>query len=238
MPTIKMLYNASSAYAHAYTGSGFTYFNHNATDDDAFEWSDLFIDSSDLPDDWEGFVQCLFLLAIYMGLVGYASILIAYGSELLIFVPSVSNLVGSVILPILGQLADIAIILFSCIGAQAQEELVIGVGALAGSNVFMLTILWWLSVLLGRVDVDEKTGLAVYTNKPKLKKTTPENSTVRAFLLENGVEVGPQAKIAAMFMLITSTTFLVILYPNIGTCTHTHTHTQTHVYIYIYIHAR
>ena len=43
----------------------------------------------------------------------YASNLISDGSELLLLVPSISGLVGSVILPILGAIPDGCIVLFS-----------------------------------------------------------------------------------------------------------------------------
>lgn len=68
--------------------------------------------------------------------------LISDGSELLLLVPSLAGIVGSVVLPVLGAVPDSAIVLFSGMGDDAQEELSVGVGALAGSTIMLLTIPW------------------------------------------------------------------------------------------------
>lgn len=47
-------------------------------------------------------------------------------------------------------------------GENAQEELTIGVGALAGSTIMLLTIPWFLSVVGGRVKIDPVSGTALY----------------------------------------------------------------------------
>ena len=65
--------------------------------------------------------------------------MISDGSELLLLIPSVAGLVGSVVLPVLGAVPDGAIVLFSGIGPDAQEQLTIGIGALAGSTIMLLT---------------------------------------------------------------------------------------------------
>lgn len=91
-----------------------------------------------------------------------ASHMISEGSELLLLVPSLAGVVGSVVLPVLGAVPDGAIVLFSGMGENAQEELTIGVGALAGSTIFLLTIPWALCILGGRVHIDPVSGLALY----------------------------------------------------------------------------
>lgn len=68
--------------------------------------------------------------------------MISDGSELLLLVPAVAGIVGSVVLPVLGAVPDGAIVLFSGMGDDAQEELSVGVGALAGSTIMLLTIPW------------------------------------------------------------------------------------------------
>lgn len=68
--------------------------------------------------------------------------MISDGSELLLLVPAVAGVVGSVVLPVLGAVPDGAIVLFSGLGDDAQEELSVGVGALAGSTIMLLTIPW------------------------------------------------------------------------------------------------
>lgn len=71
-----------------------------------------------------------------------ASNMISDGSELLLLVPAVAGIVGSVVLPVLGAVPDGAIVLFSGMGDNAQEQLSVGVGALAGSTIMLLTVPW------------------------------------------------------------------------------------------------
>lgn len=59
-----------------------------------------------------------------------ASNLISDGSELLLLVPALAGVVGSVVLPVLGAVPDGAIVLFSGMGDDAQNQLTVGVGAL------------------------------------------------------------------------------------------------------------
>ncbi len=54
-------------------------------------------------------------------------------------------------------------------GPDAQNQLAVGVGALAGSTIMLLTIPWFLSILGGRVDMDS-TGRANYKKTPKLSQ--------------------------------------------------------------------
>ena len=56
--------------------------------------------------------------------------------------PSLAGIVGSVVLPILGAVPDGAIMLFSGLGPDAQEQMQVGVGALAGSTIMLLTVPW------------------------------------------------------------------------------------------------
>jgi Ca2+/Na+ antiporter len=100
-----------------------------------------------------------------------ASGLISEGSELLLLVPSMAGLVGGVVLPLLGAVPDGAIILFSGLGniESAQETLSVGVGALAGSTIMLLTVPFALSIFAGRVDlIGAKYDKPNYLGKPKL----------------------------------------------------------------------
>lgn len=60
------------------------------------------------------------------------------------------------------QPTDSAIIFFSGMGPNAQEELSVGVGALAGSTIFLLTIPWSMCIAGGRVHIDPVSALALY----------------------------------------------------------------------------
>ena len=68
-----------------------------------------------------GMVQCLSLLVAYGYILFNASNMLSEGSELLLLVPSLAGLVGSIVLPILGAVPDGAIMLFSGLGDDAQR---------------------------------------------------------------------------------------------------------------------
>ena len=83
----------------------------------------------------------LWLFVSYGYVLFWASNQISEGSDLLLLVPSLAGIVGSCVLPVLGAVPDGAIMLFSGLGSveEAQENLAVGVGALAGSTIMLLT---------------------------------------------------------------------------------------------------
>ena len=46
--------------------------------------------------------------------------------------------------------------------AELLSRISVGVGTLAGSTIMLLTIPWWVTVLCGRVELDEEDGKALY----------------------------------------------------------------------------
>lgn len=150
-----------------------------------------------------GLVQVLLLMAVYAGVLFKASQLIADGSELLLLVPSLRHIVGSVVLPVLGAVPDGAIVLFSGLGENAQEELSVGVGALAGSTSMLLTLPWFLSILAGRVNI-RADGVPTYHHRPKLYP--PGNIGLHS----TGVQPMSMVRIAGIIMLVTSISYIVI----------------------------
>eukprot|EP00747_Dinoflagellata_sp_TGD_P100639 gnl/TRDRNA2_/TRDRNA2_168096_c0_seq12.p1 gnl/TRDRNA2_/TRDRNA2_168096_c0~~gnl/TRDRNA2_/TRDRNA2_168096_c0_seq12.p1 ORF type:complete len:538 (-),score=136.09 gnl/TRDRNA2_/TRDRNA2_168096_c0_seq12:52-1665(-) len=129
--------------------------------------------------------------------------MISDGSELLLLIPSLAGLVGSIVLPILGAVPDGLMVFFG--GAaptpeEAQTGLAVSIGALAGSTIMLLTIPWFLAILGGRVDI--KNGEADYSGKPKLSGTGP-----------SGIKVKPEIKDNGKMMFYTSLTFLIIQIP-------------------------
>jgi len=77
-------------------------------------------------------------------------------------VPSLAGIVGSIVLPVLGAVPDGCIVLFSGIGEDAQENLSVGIGSLAGSTIMLLTVPWFLSIVGGRVNVINDTVSCLY----------------------------------------------------------------------------
>lgn len=157
-----------------------------------------------------GVTGLLWLFASYGYVLYYASNLIGEGSELLLLVPSMAGLVGGVVLPVLGAVPDGAIILFSGLGSveQAQETLSVGVGALAGSTIMLLTIPYGISIWAGRVDLDV-SGNANYKGKPKV---SPKDSLMQD-LKGTGVAVTEAVRHGGVIMAITTIPYFLIQIP-------------------------
>merc|ERR1719324_2090791 len=102
-------------------------------------------------------LQLLWATITYGYVLFLSADMIGDGAELLLLVPKYKDLVGSTVLPILGAVPDGMMVLFSGVGplAVAQENVAVGVGALAGSTIMLLTLPWILSVWGGLVDMDE-----------------------------------------------------------------------------------
>jgi Ca2+/Na+ antiporter len=159
-------------------------------------------------------VTGLFWLFLSYGFVLYkASDLISEGSELLLLVPSMAGLVGGVVLPLLGAVPDGAIILFSGLGdiEAAQETLSVGVGALAGSTIMLLTVPFALSVYGGRVDlIGPKHDKPNYLGKPKL--VSPKEHWLYEFT-RTGVGLQEAVHHGGVLMVVTLLPYLLIQVP-------------------------
>lgn len=155
--------------------------------------------------------QIVFLIGVYGYVLFIASNLISDGSELLLLVPSIAPLVGSVVLPILGAVPDGTMVLFSGLGPDAQNQVSVGVGALAGSTVMLLTLPWVIGVVAGRVTL--KDGKTPTYQRPAdanaatwNKLEPPEDFS----LMNTGVGYGKEINEGAKIMLITLIPYLII----------------------------
>lgn len=154
--------------------------------------------------------QIIFLTCMYGYVLFVASQLISDGSELLLLVPSLAPLVGSVVLPVLGAVPDGAMVLFSGLGNDAQNQVAVGVGALAGSTVMLLTLPWFLAVFAGRVNVID--GKPQYVRPASAdpdvweKLQPPGNMS----LLNTGIGYGKEITDNAKIMLMTMIGYVII----------------------------
>jgi len=169
-----------------------------------------------------GLIQILFLLAVYFKILGWASDQIAEGSELLLLIPAIRGLVGSVVLPILGAVPDGAMVLFSCIGKDAKTQINVGIGALCGSTIMLITIPWFLAILAGRVNMVkgvpyyalDKTNDKQRLNVPKLLAgKTSLVAKASAHLFQTGVALRSEINTNGLIMVATSMCYLVIQIP-------------------------
>lgn len=153
--------------------------------------------------------QMLFWIFLAYGYMLFtAANLLSDGSELLLFIPQVAGLVGSVVLPVLGAVPDGMMVLFSGLGPteKAQQNVAVGVGALAGSTIMLLTVPWFLAVLGGRVDYTQ--GKCQYNASQKLTKFGLTDT-----LFHCGIRYKPEIRANAKIMVVTAFTYLVIQLP-------------------------
>lgn len=131
--------------------------------------------------------------------------------SLLLLVPSLAGLVGGVVLPLLGAVPDGAIMLFSGLGEveKAQETLSVGVGALAGSTIMLLTVPWGMSVYYGRVDYSGPELMPNYKGTPKLN----ESVGICDSLHTTGVALTPEIHHGARMMMMTTLPYFLIQVP-------------------------
>lgn len=166
-----------------------------------------------IPQDGFGLFQLVFIILVYGYILASASKMIADGSELLLLVMD-PGVVGGLVLPVMGAVPDGAIVLFSGLGplAQAQDQLSIGVGTLAGSTIMLLTVSWGMCSILGRVDLIEgRDGInANYRPRPK---GSPKH-TKGMGMLTTGTQAEPKVmRAGALIMFLTSLTYFVIQGP-------------------------
>jgi Ca2+/Na+ antiporter len=158
--------------------------------------------------------QLFFNAAIYGYVLSEASNLISDGSELLLLVPRLAPVVGSIVLPVLGAVPDGMMVMFSGLGDDAQNQVAVGVGALAGSTVMLLTLPWFIAVFCGRVNIvnGECTYRAPVDKAEGFEKLTPKASTLEA-LTETGVGISDELHQNARIMLTSIFGYFIMQVP-------------------------
>lgn len=73
------------------------------------------------------------------------------------------DLIGTIVIPILGAVPEGFMVLFSGLGSNPQATAGIGIGTLAGSSIMLLTINWAMVIVAGRVDINN--GVCNYNAK-------------------------------------------------------------------------
>ncbi|KAK8828803.1 hypothetical protein WA577_000282, partial [Blastocystis sp. JDR] len=161
-------------------------------------------------------VQLLFLFCVYSYILFKGASLISDGSELLLLIPRWSGLIGSIVLPFLGAVPDSAIVLFAGLGDEAsvKKQISIGIGALAGSTILLITIPWALSIIAGRVSLNEK-GEGNYTRRPGVKKEEFKKlaDKDKNSLTQSGIVVEPIVRKNIFFLIFSLLPYFFIQIP-------------------------
>eukprot|EP00898_Chlorokybus_atmophyticus_P003058 jgi/Chlat1/3753/Chrsp259S00287 len=149
-----------------------------------------------------------FLLFAYGSLLLIGAKWIADGSEMLLEVMNPA-LIGGLLLPLLGVFPDSLLIAVSGLKGtkeDAQQEVLVGVGVLAGSTIMLITLLWAGSLLTGRCDLSGPNSTARDTVLSKHK-------SVWHSLFHTGVTTDVQTRRCAWIMLGTGAPYLVVQAP-------------------------
>lgn len=144
----------------------------------------------------------LVLMVFYGYILAKGSKILADGCELLMEVLD-PGFIGGLLLPILGALPDSAIIFVSGLSGdinKVREEILVGMGTLAGSTIMLLTVAWSASVVVGRCNLGGD-GKAID------KTLSPGN---RFSLTRTGVTCDSDMRINSRIMVATSLTYWII----------------------------
>ncbi|PKA51638.1 hypothetical protein AXF42_Ash003005 [Apostasia shenzhenica] len=159
-----------------------------------------------------GFLPCtttvvgnLFLVLAYGFLMFKAATFLSAGSELLLELLG-PGIIGGLFLPILGAFPDALLILVSGLSGskeEAQDQVLIGMGLLAGSTVFLLTLLWGSCVVVGKCDLSDNSV------------SVDSKDTRGCSLSGSGVSTDLQTSYAARIMIISIIPFVIVQLPKI-----------------------
>ncbi|CAL5036776.1 unnamed protein product [Urochloa decumbens] len=158
-----------------------------------------------------GFLPCatnvpgnLFLVLTYGFLVYKGATYLSEGSELLLEIMG-PGLVGGLLLPVLGALPEALIMLASGLSGSrdtAQHQVLTGMGLLAGSTVFLLTLLWGTCVVAGKCDLGPD-------------RVAVDLQNIRGFSLTGtGVSTDSKTTYLARIMAISVVPFVIAGFPN------------------------
>ncbi|KAF5192115.1 Calcium-binding ef-hand [Thalictrum thalictroides] len=129
---------------------------------------------------------------------------LSQGSELLLEILG-PGIVGGLFLPMLGALPDAMLILVSGISGtaeEAQSQVLVGMGLLAGSTVMLLTLLWGSCVVLGKTDIAGSTTIDLQDTK-------------RFSLTGSGISTDIWTSYAARIMVLSLIPFVIVQLPQI-----------------------
>jgi Ca2+/Na+ antiporter len=144
---------------------------------------------------------------VYAVLLALGAKLIANGSEYIMEVAD-AGLVGGLLLPILGAIPDAAIVGFSVFGGGRNnsdvmvQSMNVGIGTLAGSNVMMLCLGVCVTLLSGRCDLSQETGVAI--------KSQCASVSLPSSLFKQGITVYRGVCNIARMMLVTLLPLLIV----------------------------
>ncbi|KAI3769300.1 hypothetical protein L6452_00401 [Arctium lappa] len=172
-----------------------------------------------------GFLPCsenllghLFLIVVYEYLLYHGEGYVASGGKR-IFKILGPGIFGASAFQVLGFLPESLILLVTGLlntKDVAQEYVLTGVGLLAGSTIFLLTLLWGTCVIIGRRDFSSESG-----SNPSLVPTRSPYKKLLSFFTGSGVITDSETSSTAQIMLISLIPFLFLMIPKLFGMTYT-----------------
>ncbi|XP_071725914.1 sodium/calcium exchanger NCL1-like [Rutidosis leptorrhynchoides] len=179
-----------------------------------------------------GFLPCsettlghLFLIVVYEYLLYHGECYVSSGGKR-IFKILGPGIFGASAFQVLGFLPESLILLVTGLfntKEVAQEYVLTGVGLLAGSTIFLLTLLWGTCVIIGRQDFSSD-----YDSCASLQPTQTLYKKIYSFLTGSGVTTDQETSSTAQIMLLSLIPFLFLLIPKLFGMDYT-----SHGYIFI-----
>ncbi|KAI3675014.1 hypothetical protein L1987_84595 [Smallanthus sonchifolius] len=193
--------------------------------DDVFESSFLHLKGTDEHcEQMYGFLPCsenilghFFLIIVYEYLLYHGESYVSSGGKR-IFKILGPGIFGASAFQVLGCLPESLILLVTGLfntQEVAQEYVLTGVGLLAGSTIFLLTLLWGTCVIIGSKDFSSESG-----SNASLAPS-PTQSPYKKFLTGSGVTTDPETSSTARIMLLSLIPFLFLLIPKLFGMTYT-----------------
>lgn len=165
------------------------------------ELASLFLDPASAAAGGLGVLQVAFQVVFLAAPLVYGAKLMADGADLLTLTLD-ATFVCAVVVPLLGALPDAFIILFSALGPDAQAQINVGMGTLAGSTNVLVTAAVLAAVWCGAVDVRDRVPVG-YTRRPKL------SGSVVGRLGASGVVLSPAVLRTSVVMLACTLPYIV-----------------------------
>ncbi|KAI3753711.1 hypothetical protein L2E82_25772 [Cichorium intybus] len=179
-----------------------------------------------------GFLPCsenilghIFLIIVYEYLLYHGECYVSSGGKR-IFKILGPGIFGASAFQVLGFLPESLILLVSGLfntKEVAQEYVLTGVGLLAGSTIFLLTLLWGTCVIIGSQEFD-----CEYNSNASLAPTQNRFKKFFSFLTGCGVTTDKETSLAAKIMLLSLIPFLFLLIPKLFGMNYT-----SHGYIFL-----
>ncbi|KAI3978371.1 hypothetical protein MKX01_013169 [Papaver californicum] len=171
-----------------------------------------------------GFLPCssnllghLFQIVVYEYLLFLGERYVTEGSELVFQI--LPGIFGDSVFEILGAFPEAMMIVVAGLSKSkeiAEEKVLTGVGLLAGSTVFLLTLVWGTCVIVGKNEIISDNSLSNLNRKNKrLAARRPLFSKIRSYINGYGITTDRETSYTSRIMILSIFPFILIQIPEL-----------------------